>query len=112
VLDIMVEERLPERAGVIGDKVMAAFRSLADRHAIVGDVRGLGAMCALEIVDPASGAGDAARAGKVVAAAREGGLLVMTASGHVIRTLMPLTISDDELDRGLGILAAAVAQVA
>ncbi len=109
VLDIMAEERLPERAEAIGAKVMARFRDLAKHQGCVGDVRGLGAMCALEIVDPATGAPDPGRAGKVVAGARERGLLIMTASGNVIRTLMPLTISDDDLQRGLEILAAAVA---
>ncbi len=112
VLDIMEDERLLERALKIGEKVMALFGDLRESSPIVGDARGLGAMCCIEIVDPATGKPDAARAGKVCVAARERGLLIMTASGNVIRTLMPLVISDEDLDRGLGILRESVEAVA
>ena len=109
VLDVMAEADLPGRARAIGEQVMAAFTELQADHKAVGDARGLGAMCALEIVDPVSGDADKGRADRIVARAREAGLLVVTASGNVIRTLMPLTIGDDDLGRGLGILAEAVA---
>jgi 4-aminobutyrate aminotransferase/(S)-3-amino-2-methylpropionate transaminase len=108
VLDIMESQDLPARARAIGARVMASFEALAARHDQVGAARGLGAMCGLEIVDPASGEPAPARAAAICLAARERGLLVMTASGNVIRTLMPLTISDELLDRGLAILEAAV----
>lgn len=108
VLDIMEDEDLPGRALEIGEVVMEHFRALQERHRFIGSVHGLGAMCGLEFVD-ATGAPDAARAAKVCTAARERGLLVMTASGNVIRTLMPLVISDEDLRQGLAILAAAVA---
>lgn len=108
VLDVIEEEKLNERALKIGEKVMARFRELEDRSPIVGEARGLVAMCAIDIVDPKTGAPDAARAGKVCRSALEHGLLVMTASGNVIRTLMPIVISDEDLARGLDILCEAV----
>lgn len=108
VLDIMKDEKIPERARRIGEKVMASFRRLESKFAFIGEVRGLGAMCAIELVDDQKRP-DAARAGKICAAARERGLLIMTASGNCIRTLMPLTIGDADLDKALGILEAAVA---
>jgi 4-aminobutyrate aminotransferase/(S)-3-amino-2-methylpropionate transaminase len=111
-LDVLADERLPERAVAIGERVMEAFGQLVDRHPHAGSARGLGAMCGLSIVDPDTGADDGDRAARVVDHARRHGLLVMTASKNVIRTLMPLVISDDDLQRGLAILADAVAVAA
>ncbi len=108
VLDVLREEKLPERARVIGDRVMARFEALRTSLPHVADARGLGAMCALEIADPAGGAPDPGRTAKIVEEARRRGLLIMSASGNVIRTLMPLVITDEELDRGLAVLAEAV----
>lgn len=112
VLDVMREEDLPRRAEAIGRQVLDAFRDLAAGHPNVAAPRGLGAMCALDVVDPGSGLPDPAGCGRVLAAARERGLLVMSASGNVLRTLMPLVIADEDLQRGLQILAEAVAAAA
>jgi 4-aminobutyrate aminotransferase/(S)-3-amino-2-methylpropionate transaminase len=109
VLEVMAQEKLPARALAIGKQVMEVFARLARDHEHVADARGLGAMCGLEIRDPASGKPDAARCGAILAGARERGLLAMAASGNVIRTLMPLVIADEELQRGLAILAESVA---
>src|SRR5437870_3897437 len=80
------------------------------RHPWIGDVRGLGAMQAIELVDP-EGEPDGARAATVQREAASRGLLVLTAGtfGNVIRLLMPLTIPRDVLDEGLATLAAALA---
>jgi len=111
VLDVIERERLVERAEVIGARVMRLFERLAERSPRFRGPRGLGAMRGVEIVDPESGAPDVPTAGRLVTAARERGLLIMTASGNVIRTLMPLTISDEELEGGLSILDAAALEV-
>ena len=108
VLDVFEREHLADRANAIGEKVLAIFNDL-QCHPWVGDVRGLGAMCGLDVIDPSTGAPDAARAGRIMVRARENGLLIMTASGNVLRTLMPLVITDEQLERGLQILADAVA---
>lgn len=112
VLDVIEEEGLVARARVIGDQVMSAFRKLEQDHPHVAGARGLGAMCAIDLVDPDSGRPSPERAGKVVAAARERGLLLMTASGYALRTLMPLVIRDDDLARGLTLLGEAIAACA
>jgi len=101
VLDIMEEASLPERAAAIGTTVMSRFRDFNERFDFVTDARGLGAMCGLEL-DGAS------RANRVLTEALDRGLLLMTASGNVIRTLMPLVISDEELTKGLDILEEAL----
>lgn len=112
VIDVLLEEDLPRRAEVIGDKVLTRFEEFRSRYAFIGDVRGLGAMCGLELVDPASGRPDPARANRVCQEALERGLLLMTASSNVIRTLMPLTIPDETLERALNILEECLEQVA
>lgn len=110
VLDIMEEEDLPGRAHSIGEQLMASFRNLEQQHKHVAKARGLGAMCAIEIVNPETGRPDEERCGQVIEAARERGLLIMAASGNVIRTLMPLVIGDEDLKRGIEILEESVAE--
>ncbi|MBZ0135430.1 MAG: 4-aminobutyrate--2-oxoglutarate transaminase [Planctomycetes bacterium] len=111
VLDIMAEEQLPQRARNIGERLMQSFKALEANHRHVVKARGLGAMCAFELVDPSTGQPDKARAGKVVEHSRENGLLVMAASGNVIRSLMPLVIGDEDLDKGIRILEQSVSSV-
>ncbi|HEY8368437.1 MAG TPA: aminotransferase class III-fold pyridoxal phosphate-dependent enzyme, partial [Thermodesulfobacteriota bacterium] len=77
----------------------------------IGEARGVGAMQALEFVkDPRTRTPDAARAKAVQQAALARGLMILSAGMHanVLRTLMPLVISDADLEEGLGILEAAL----
>lgn len=113
VLDVMAEERLPERAQKLGDQLIGhliAKRAVYPKR--MGDVRGLGAMVACEFVD-AKGAADADTTKKVQAAALKRGLLLLTCGvyGNVIRFLFPLTIEDSVFAEGLAIFDAALAEV-
>jgi 4-aminobutyrate aminotransferase / (S)-3-amino-2-methylpropionate transaminase / 5-aminovalerate transaminase len=112
VLEAFEEEDLLTRANVIGERVMGAMRDIQEKHPdFVGDVRGRGAMVAIELVkDPESKAPDKERTAEIVEAALQEGLLLLTAGqySNVIRTLMPLVITDDELEEGLSILGRAV----
>jgi 4-aminobutyrate aminotransferase/(S)-3-amino-2-methylpropionate transaminase len=104
-------ERLPERAEAIGAIVEERFRRFADRFPFVGDARGIGAMRALEIVaDRRSREPDKAKTDRVLRAAWERGLILLSAgtSGNVIRTLMPLVVTDAELTEGLDVLENAL----
>ena len=111
VMDIMRDEKLPERAARIGSVVEERMQSWAASHQIIGDVRVVGAMAGMELVrdrgtkEPA----DKETAG-ILAAAREKGLIVLRCGVHhnVVRTLMPLTIPDDQLEEGLDILGASL----
>lgn len=107
VLDEFEERRLVERAVAIGETVRTAMLELKRRHPKhIGDVRGRGAMQAMEfVVKP----GEEPVSKRIVADAREHGLLVMTAGAHgcVIRMLVPLVISDADLAEGLKRLAAS-----
>lgn len=114
VLEIIEEEQLNERAKVIGDKVMDKFQQLSDRFEQVDGIRGLGAMCALEIVhDKVSKTPDKELTGRIIQEAINRGLLLLSAGvfGNVIRILMPLTITDEQLEEGIAILEEAVEAV-
>jgi 4-aminobutyrate aminotransferase/(S)-3-amino-2-methylpropionate transaminase len=111
VLDVMRDERLPERAARIGSIVEERMQSWAKDTELIGDVRGVGAMMGMELVrdrrtkEPAD-----QETAKVLAAAREKGLIVLRCGVHhnVVRTLMPLTIPDEQLEEGLDILGASL----
>jgi len=103
----MEEHKLGQRAEAIGARVRERFTSLAKRCRAVGDVRGLGAMIAMELVQNGNPEQPASALVKdVLAACLERGLLAIAAGthGNVIRVLSPLVITDDELERGLTIL--------
>jgi 4-aminobutyrate aminotransferase / (S)-3-amino-2-methylpropionate transaminase / 5-aminovalerate transaminase len=110
VLDIIESENLNERAQKIGKRATEKMIELAERFDSIGDVRGLGAMCAMEIVkDRHNKTPDKEAVGKIVKAAGERGLMLLSAGlyGNVIRLLMPLTITDEQLEEGLQILEEA-----
>jgi 4-aminobutyrate aminotransferase / (S)-3-amino-2-methylpropionate transaminase / 5-aminovalerate transaminase len=111
VLDIIENEQLNDRASNIGERVLEKMQLLAERFEGIGDVRGLGAMCAMEIVkDRQSKTPDKETVGKIVKAAGERGLMLLSAGiySNVIRLLMPITITDDQLEEGLQILEEAM----
>jgi len=112
VLDVMEREGLPARAGAIGNIVMARFRTWQERFPFIGDVRGLGAMCGIELVeDRRTKAPAAALTAAVLAACLQRGLLVLKSGvyDNVVRLLLPLVMTDAELERGLGILQESLA---
>jgi len=114
VLDIMEEERLPERAVEIGRRVRERFAAMQQRFPQIGDVRGLGAMVGMEFVtDPATKEPATALTKAYRAKLFENGLINIIAGTYdnVIRTLMPLTIEWETLERGLDIMEETLAQV-
>jgi 4-aminobutyrate aminotransferase / (S)-3-amino-2-methylpropionate transaminase / 5-aminovalerate transaminase len=115
VMDVMRDEKLPERAMRIGSILEERMESWKAEHDIVGDVRVVGAMAGMELVrDRATKEPADKETARVLAVAREKGLIVLRAGTHhnVIRTLMPLTIPDEQLHEGLDILGAALGEVA
>ena len=104
-------ENLPIRAERIGAEVERRFQCFVERFPFVGDARGLGAMRALELVkDRGTKEPDKERTDRVIRKACESGLLLVGAGtyGNVVRTLMPLVISDAELTEGLDVLENAL----
>ncbi|MGZ4152733.1 MAG: 4-aminobutyrate--2-oxoglutarate transaminase [Actinomycetota bacterium] len=112
VLDKIEREGLLARSRALGETILARFAEFAERHSVVGDVRGRGAMCAIELVqdrgtkEPLAGDMMNAIAGRCL----EQGVIVLTAGtyGNVIRLLPPLTINEGLLDEGLQVLDDAI----
>jgi 4-aminobutyrate aminotransferase/(S)-3-amino-2-methylpropionate transaminase len=105
VLDVIEEEGLVDRAGRIGEVIRGRMLEWQRRHPQIGDVRGLGSMLAIELVeDPASKRPAPTLASAVTEAAAKRGLLLLKAGTHsnCIRVLTPLVIGDSELDEALG----------
>jgi 4-aminobutyrate aminotransferase/(S)-3-amino-2-methylpropionate transaminase len=105
------ENRLSERAAEIGRVLDKKFKEFVADFDCVGDARGLGAMRAIEIVrSKETKEPDKARAQQIIKSSCENGLVLMGAGthGNVVRTLMPLTISDDQLNEGLGVLERCI----
>jgi 4-aminobutyrate aminotransferase / (S)-3-amino-2-methylpropionate transaminase / 5-aminovalerate transaminase len=111
VLDEVASESFRRRAGELGERIRSGLEAIAARVDAVGEVRGLGPMLAIELVEdrktkvPAS-----ALASTTAAAARERGLILLSCGlyGNVIRILVPLVVSDEDLDRGLELLEEAL----
>ena len=115
VLDLIEREGLLERSRELGERIMARFREMQARHDVIGDVRGRGAMCAIELVSDRTTKEPAdAITGAVAKRCLENGLIVLSAGtyNNVLRLLPPITIDDALLEEGLGIVDEAIEAVA
>ncbi|MEN1967480.1 4-aminobutyrate--2-oxoglutarate transaminase [Lentibacillus sp. N15] len=113
-LDVMEKEHINDRAIAIGRRVMERLAAMYDRFDIIGDYRGLGAMCALEFVkDRTSKAPDQPLSNQILKEAHQRGLVALKAGvyDNVIRLLMPLVITDEQLNEGLDLLEESVEAV-
>jgi 4-aminobutyrate aminotransferase len=106
VLDVMVEEKLCERAAALGATLKARLEAAKTQNKAMGDIRALGAMVACEFINPQTGAPDADLTKQLQQAALKKGLLLLTCGvyGNVIRFLFPLTIEDSVFEEALQIL--------
>ncbi|MGB7997067.1 MAG: 4-aminobutyrate--2-oxoglutarate transaminase [Photobacterium halotolerans] len=111
VLKIIDEEQLCEKALKIGEVMTSHFRALQSDFPVIGEVRNLGAMIAVEFVDPQSGAPMADLTKSLVAQAREEGVILLSCGvkGNVIRFLPALTIEDELLAEGIEKVKKALA---
>lgn len=113
-IQVLLDERLPERAAELGRATMDRLAEIAEHHEIIGDVRGLGLMIGVELVrnratkEPAPGAATAVRR-----LCREHGVLVGVGGqfGNVVRIQPPLVIEQSQLDEALSVLDHALASV-
>jgi 4-aminobutyrate aminotransferase/(S)-3-amino-2-methylpropionate transaminase len=114
VLNVIEEENLLEKAEALGKKLRERFNALQQQFEIIGDVRGKGPMLALELVkdrETKEPAADEAKA--LVKFCYENGLILLSCGNfsNVIRTLMPLVITDEQLERGLSIMEDGLASM-
>ena len=111
VLDVFEQENLLQRCREVGQRVMASLQALAQKHSCIAEVRGMGAMIAIELCkngDPHQPDADLTKA--LAAEATKRGLILLTCGtyGNVVRILVPLTASDAVLDEGVAIIAASL----
>ena len=110
VIDIIEEEKLIDRAGILGTRLKQRLHDLRGAVPQIADVRGLGAMIALEFFRAGTQEPDAAFTKQVQARALQQGLLLLSCGvhGNVIRFLFPLTISDALMEEALAILESSL----
>lgn len=113
-LDVLEEEGLVDNARERGAQLLAGLRELQTRHPVVGDVRGLGLMVAMEMVRPGEGDGrepNPAALKAVLAASLDRRLLLLSAGsyGNVVRVIAPLVTTAEEVELALGIIDEALA---
>jgi len=112
-IETMEKENLVERAAHIGEMLIPRLRRLQQQYPALGEVRGLGAMIGIEIVKPGTRNPDSALAAQLIQTCLRKGLLLLKAgaSANVIRTLMPLVISDAQLEEALEIFQSSLAEI-
>ena len=107
----MEEMDLNSRSKKIESVMWPRLEELQKKHGLIGDIRGRGAMIAIEITKPGTNEPDADRTGKIAKYCHENGVVILTCGtyGNVIRFLPPMSISDELLNEGLDILDQAMA---
>jgi 4-aminobutyrate aminotransferase/(S)-3-amino-2-methylpropionate transaminase len=114
VIKIIEEEHLLDRAVKIGEKLKERFHEMKDKYSLVGDVRGIGAMIAIELVKDQKNKEPATQeTAQIVQKCIKNGVFVPTAgiNKNLLRMLVSLEISDEQLDEALDVLEKAVAKV-
>jgi 2,2-dialkylglycine decarboxylase (pyruvate) len=116
VLDVVVEERLPERAAAMGTRLRAGLLELADRHPVVGEVRGRGLLLGVELVtdretrQPADDLG-ARATDECLARGLSMNIVRHVGANSVWRIAPPLTVTEDEIDLALSIMDDSLSAV-
>lgn len=111
-LDVIDDERLCARARELGGRALARLQAMRARLPQVGDVRGIGLLLAIELVDPATGAAAPGLAEQVLYRCLAEGLSFKVGQGNVVVLSPPLVIAAADLDRALDIVESAIASVA
>jgi 4-aminobutyrate aminotransferase / (S)-3-amino-2-methylpropionate transaminase / 5-aminovalerate transaminase len=113
-LEVIKEEKLEDNARKVGDHTFKALDEVADKHPIIGEVRGKGLMIGVELVRDQKKTPAAREAIRIKATMKDKGFLIGVGGlyGNVLRLEPPLIISKDEIDAGLGAFESAVREVA
>jgi 5-aminovalerate/4-aminobutyrate aminotransferase len=115
VLEVFEEEHLLDRCKAVGERLVTGLKAIQAKYPVIGDVRALGAMIAVELFEGGDAhKPNAAAVAQVVAKAREKGLILLSCGpyGNVLRVLVPLTSPDEQLDKGLAIIEECFAELA
>jgi 4-aminobutyrate aminotransferase/(S)-3-amino-2-methylpropionate transaminase len=111
VIDTIEKQKLCQRAEHLGGHFKQRARQWQQRWPIVGDVRGLGGMCAIELVQPGTREPAADETSTIMRYCYEHGVVALSTGSfsNVVRVLMPLVITDEQFDEALDVLEAAIA---
>lgn len=115
VMEVFEEENLLDRSKAVGEHIVTKLRAIQAKYPVIGDVRALGAMIAVELFDGGDNhKPNAAAVAQVVAKARDKGLILLSCGtyGNVLRILVPLTAPDAQLAQGLAIIEECFAELA
>ncbi|EPJ88309.1 4-aminobutyrate aminotransferase [Pseudomonas fluorescens] len=107
VMEVFEEEHLLDRCKAVGERLVTGLKAIQKKYPVIGEVRALGAMIAVELFENGdSHKPNAAAVAQVVAKARDKGLILLSCGtyGNVLRVLVPLTAPDEQLDKGLAII--------
>ncbi|WP_028784029.1 4-aminobutyrate--2-oxoglutarate transaminase [Thalassobacillus devorans] len=110
VLDVIEEERLVSKSEELGEKMQTKFIQMKEKYKVIGEVRGLGPMCAMELVkDRQTKEPESELPGKIVKYCWQHGLFILSAGiyGNVLRFLPPVNIDNELLEKGFSILEEA-----
>ncbi len=114
VLEVLFEDKLIQRGAEIGTKVRARLEDMQARYELIGEVRGIGSMLAMELVQDRETKQPATEAAKQLTRdCFDKGLVLLSCGnyGNVIRTLMPFVITDEQLEKGLQILEEGIQEL-
>ena len=115
VLDLIKEQNLCEKSQVMGARMQERLREMKEKVSVpIGDIRGLGAMVAFELIKDLQGhEPDAEKVKALVAAALKNGLILLSCGiyGNTIRLLAPLTIPEEQLEEGLNLLEKSLLEL-
>jgi 4-aminobutyrate aminotransferase len=112
-LDVIDDERLAERAGELGERLLTGLRASAGGHPHVAEVRGRGLMLAIELADPGTLAPRADLVKRLLAEAMARNLLLLSCGtrGQVVRIIPPLVTTDEEADLAMTVIGEALAAI-
>jgi 4-aminobutyrate aminotransferase / (S)-3-amino-2-methylpropionate transaminase / 5-aminovalerate transaminase len=113
VIRTIEEDGLIERAKKIGIKFLEKFQPLQEKYEEIGDVRSLGAMCAIEFIkDASTNNPNKEIVQEIIQSAHQNGLIIMSAGlyGNIIRLLTPLVVTDEQLTEGLEVLEKVISE--
>jgi len=112
---VFEEEHLLDRCKSVGERLVTGLKAIQAKYpSVIGEVRALGAMIAVELFENGdSHKPNAAAVASVVAKARDKGLILLSCGtyGNVLRVLVPLTAPDEQLDKGLAIIEECFAEL-
>jgi 4-aminobutyrate aminotransferase-like enzyme len=110
---VMADERIPEKAAVLGARLRGRLEQMKERHALIGDVRGMGLMQAIELVeDRVTKQPAPAATNRFAEACKRRGLLVGKGGlyGNTVRIAPPMLIGEGEIDHACDVMDAAMAE--